>query len=218
MSDDRPFDLALPLVASRRDNDSSRADSSAPSTTDEQLLRRCGRGDDDAFDELLDRHRTRLREFIRYCLGAHHALLDDVMQEVLLQLHRSAETFQHGSTFRTWLYGLAKNVARHEMRRRKKDLVAESVDQEPFLEIRDVRLDPLDTLQQSEREAAVRSAVERLPAHYRTVLRLRDWDELSYAQIAEVLDLPIGTVRSRLHNARVLLANLLEHLNPEAES
>jgi RNA polymerase sigma-70 factor (ECF subfamily) len=185
--------------------------------TDEVLLRRAARGDERAFVELLARHDARLCEFVRYALGAHVFLLEDVMQEVRLQLHRSSRTFASASTFRTWLYGLAKNVCHHEMRRRRRDADLESIDEEPLRSIPDERLDPLETLARGEREAAIRRAVESLPAPYRIVLRLRDWEDLSYAQIATALGIPVGTVRSRLHNARILLAKLLEQFDPERQ-
>ena len=208
------FPLSLLLTPSAWSAHLSRGGSGDP-PTDEVLLRRAGRGDELAFGELLRRHESRLREFIRCMLGAHAHVIEDVMQDVLLQLHRSARTFANGSTFRTWLYGLAKNVCRQELRKRRRHVELESVDEEPLRQIKDERLDPLEALTREEREAAIRRAVSRLPPHYRTVLELRDWDQLSYAQIAQVLDVPIGTVRSRLHNARVLLADVLGPWNPE---
>jgi RNA polymerase sigma-70 factor (ECF subfamily) len=185
---------------------------------DELLLQRAARGDESSFIDLINRHESRLREFVRYTLGAHAELLDDVMQEVRLQLHRSSPTFTHKSTFRTWLYGLAKNVCRHQLRRRRRHSAFELNAEEPMRHVVDVQLNPLEALAQAERHATIRRAVETLPDPLRMVLKLRDWDELSYAQIAETLDIPIGTVRSRLHNARVLLAKRLDEFNPERET
>jgi RNA polymerase sigma-70 factor, ECF subfamily len=209
-----PFPLA---PAGWPASDAARREGAPEAAPDELLLQRVSRGDERAFGELMSRHDARLREFVRYMLGAHARLAEDVMQEVLLQLHRSSPTFANGSTFRTWLYGLAKNVCRHELRRNRRDPAVESVGDEPLLQVPDGGLDPLEAIARDEREAAIRRAVEKLPDHYRIVLKLRDWDELSYAQIAETLDIPVGTVRSRLHNGRVLLAGFLDRYRPERE-
>ena len=203
------FRLPFPLVTDAGGSLDGRGGDAEYPPSDEVLLRRAARGHESAFAELLARHEPRLRDFVRYLVG-HAGLLEDVMQEVLLQLHRSSSTFANGSTFRTWLYGLAKNVCHHELRRHSRNAKAASVDAEPLRQIRDERLNPLETLTRENRGAAVRRAVGRLPPHLRVVLKLRDWDDLSYAQIAEVLDVPVGTVRSRLHNARVLLAEQLD--------
>jgi RNA polymerase sigma-70 factor (ECF subfamily) len=83
---------------------------------------------------------------------------------------------------------------------------------EPEIEVADASLDPLERMERDERHALVRGAVAALPPAQRLVLHLRDWEELTYREMADILEVPVGTVRSRLHNARASLADKLEDL------
>ena len=173
--------------------------------SDDALVNRIKRGDEEAFDELMRRCRPRLLQFIRWSV-TDAALAEDVLQDVLLQVHRSLGRYRAESSFRTWLYSLARNVCRDHGRRSRNRAREQSLDAtDPEALITDAA-DPLAALTRAEQVQRVRDAVARLPDIFGTVLLLRDWEELSYQQIAQVLDIPLGTVRSRIHAAREHLA------------
>lgn len=166
-----------------------------------------------AFDELFCRYAPRVRQFVAWQTGGGEDAVDELTQEVFFQLYRSLPRFAGRSSFRTWLYALAGNVCRHHRRRRQRRLrwLRPSAEDEPALdEVPDLAAGVVERLERSELRGEVRRQVARLPPHYRSVLLLRDWEDLSYAEIADVLAIPVGTVRSRLHQARVRLAAALQ--------
>jgi RNA polymerase sigma-70 factor, ECF subfamily len=205
---DRSRDLPLHAIAPRagewkRAGDGRSARDALAS--DEALVNRIKRGDDGAFDELMRRCTPRLLQFIRWSV-TDAALAEDVLQDVLLQVHRSLGRYRAESSFRTWLYSLARNVCRDHRRRwrhRSREQSLETTDARAFMTD---AADPLAALTRAEQVQRVRDAVARLPDIFGTVLLLRDWEELSYQEIAQVLDIPVGTVRSRIHAAREHLA------------
>jgi RNA polymerase sigma-70 factor (ECF subfamily) len=205
--------LGLPAVA-RQDRLEGRTltpvDRGGTSQGDDDLLHACARGDGEAFAHLLSRHRDRVFQLVRWWVAGSAA--EDVAQEVFLQVFRSAASFAGRSSFKTWLYGLTLNVCRRHRRRAARGL---GTDEEALRELRASSLDPLARLEAAERAAIVRRAVESLPLAQRTVLLLREWEDMTYSEIATVMKVPVGTVRSRLHNARVVLADGLEQLRGE---
>lgn len=129
---------------------------------------------------------------------------EDLTQDVLVEVFHSAASFRHESSFRTWLYSIARNVCRRHLRsgRFRSYTSIDQVD-EP---VQDKRSDPYDSMVRSEAEQALGKAIEELPPEQRITLLLKEWQELSYNEIADILEVPVGTVRSRLHNARASLA------------
>jgi RNA polymerase sigma-70 factor (ECF subfamily) len=179
---------------------------------DARLLRAHARGDPRAFGDLLERYRSRILHLVRCRVGAGSLWVEDVAQDVFVQVHRKAATFEGRSSVKTWLYSVAINVCRDHQRqeRRASQAVPVSIDAvEPLVELPAASLDPLEQLEQREREALVREALETLSAAHKTVLYMRDHEDMSYEQIADALAVPMGTVRSRLHNARAALAESL---------
>ena len=181
--------------------------------TDEELIRECARGEEGAFARLLERYRHRVARLVRWQLGAQSLWSEDVAQDVFVQVHRKAGRFEGRSSFKTWLYSVAFHVCRDHIRRERNPVrrrgAEPTLDDETLAALPDTSLDPLQRLERDQRAALVRAAVERLSVVHRTVLHLRDWEDLSYAEIAQLLDVSVGTVRSRLHNARVALAREL---------
>lgn len=182
--------------------------------SDEELIDRFVHGESAAFAELLERYRDKVFQFACWTLGSgrDRSEAEDATQEVFLQLFRSARSFRHRSKFRTWLYSLARNVCRQhaaKLRRRPFTPWREDAEEDPVLEIPDGQPGPLDQIEEEERHRLLRAAVEGLPPHHRGVLLLRDWEDLSYEEIAEVMQVPVGTVRSRLFHARAALARQL---------
>ena len=179
---------------------------------DARLLRAHARGDPQAFGDLLDRYRNRILQLVRCRVGAGSLWVEDVAQDVFVQVHRKAGTFEGRSTVKTWLYAVAINVCRDHQRHQRRapqpaPIVIDAV--EPLAELPDTSLDPLEQIEQQERAALVREALETLTEAHRTVLYLRDHEDMTYEQMADALGVPLGTVRSRLHNARAVLADVL---------
>jgi RNA polymerase sigma-70 factor, ECF subfamily len=164
--------------------------------SDEELYRLMKKGDREAFGELYERRSPALRRYALHMSGSM-AAAEEVAHEVFVQLMRAKTNFddKRGS-LEGWMYGVARNLVRVI---RRKGTVEEQVDQA-------VRHDILGDLINSETLAALRVALQELPEAYRSAVVLCDLEEKSYEESARVMGCPVGTVRSRLHRARGLLA------------
>ena len=175
-----------------------------------QLLERARAGDEQAFGELFARHQGPIFRYAVHMCGAEAA--DDVVQETFLAVLKPAGRFdaQRG-TVGGYLFG----IARHLMLKRlggRQALPAEDV--ETMAAQPSADLNALDLLSRRELVDAVRSAIASLPPVYRETIVLCDLQEMEYQAAATLLECPIGTVRSRLHRARTLLAGKLSILRP----
>ncbi len=177
---------------------------------DEDLVRRFARGDAAAFDELVLRHRDAAYRFVRAHLGLQRDEAEDVTQDVLVEVHRSLHRFEGRSGLRTWILGVAANLCR-QRRRAGFSRAGHEVGSPPeaWRAIPDCSPGLEVALERRELQDAVRAAIASLGPGHRSVVLLRDIEGFSYAEIAEILQVPLGTVRSRLHNARALLAERL---------
>lgn len=174
--------------------------------SDEELLRRMAAGDEPAFLALYRRRQAGVYRFALHMSGSE-TTAEDVTQEVFLALMRDAARFdRRRGTLVAFLYGIARN---HVLRSAVWERPAAS---EPELEPVAPGADPLGELTRQETIGSVRAAVLGLPAHYREVVVLCELQELGYAEAAAIIGCAVGTVRSRLHRARALLA---ERLRPE---
>ena len=170
---------------------------------DIRLVARFQRGDEDAFDELVDRHRRRVYSLV--CRLSTPADADDLAQEVFIAAYKALPAFRGDSAFSTWLYRIAVHVCSHHLRKRRLDTT--DLD-EQFLDL-DREHDPERSAISAELSERVRTAIGNLPYKLRLVVVLRDLHGLSYEEMAQVLGCPIGTVRSRLHYASQRLATVL---------
>jgi RNA polymerase sigma-70 factor (ECF subfamily) len=179
--------------------------------SDERLLRSAADGDTHAFEDLLARYRDRVLALVRQRLGTRSLWVEDVTQEVFLQVHRGAARFEGRSSARTWLFALALNVCRDHLRRERRRWFSngDQRDDTVLADLPSASLDPLMSMERAERDALIRRATTALSADHRLVLHLRETEEMSYAEMADVLQVPVGTVRSRVHNARATLARAL---------
>lgn len=182
---------------------------------DQLLIDRALTGDRDAFGELVLRYQDRLFSSMLGVTGSTEEA-EDVVQEALVRAFLKLDTFRSNSQFFTWLYRIAFNVAlsRHRKRRSRvswdagRDVgISEPVDQAEL---------PDEPLLRRERVELVRSALERLSEDHRVVLVLRELEDCSYEQIAEILEISIGTVRSRISRGRSQLKLILESLQNDA--
>lgn len=175
---------------------------------DAQLIAETLQGRSESFGELVRKYQDRLYNAIVHIVGNMEEARD-VVQEAMVQAFRRLETFQNSSAFYTWLYRIAFNTAASR-RRRKHDCASldygrESKGEEPV----DSGPAPSERLEREERCQCVRQAITRLTEEQRAVLVLREMEGLHYEEIAEILALPVGTVRSRLHRARMQLREML---------
>ncbi|HTQ39584.1 MAG TPA: sigma-70 family RNA polymerase sigma factor [Pirellulales bacterium] len=176
---------------------------------DLQLIDETLQGNSSAFGRLVTRYQDRLYNTLVHVTGSAEDGRD-VCQDAFVQAFIKLRSFQRSSAFYTWLYRIALNMAASRRRRKKPTLSVyehrEATGYEPI-----GRVDPpSEPLEQQERAARVQEALATLDDDFRTVLVLREIDGHSYEAIAQMLDLPLGTVRSRLHRARMELRELLK--------
>ena len=173
-------------------------------------------GEGAPFGEIVQRHEDRLYNTIYRLVGSAEDARD-LLQDTFVKAYENLETFRGGSSLYTWLFRIAVNTSLSHRRRRK--WVQMSVpagnedDPNPGNAVADTAtMDPADGLVTAETEKLVQEAINSLDDEHRTVVVLRDIQHCDYRQIAEILEVPTGTVKSRLHRARMLLRDKLEPL------
>ena len=178
---------------------------------DAQLIQETLAGHSAAFGRLVQKYQDRLYNTVVHVAGNAEDARDAV-QDAFVQAFVKLDTFHGQSAFYTWLYRIAMNVAISHRRRRRPTQSVEHNRQTSGDEPVDVGRGPDEALEADERCRQVRQAIDQLPEEYRAVVVLREIDGCCYETIAEILDLPIGTVRSRLHRARLQLRDILKEV------
>src|SRR5262245_35539317 len=187
---------------------------SPPSGPDDErdLIRRCLAGDVSAFEPLVERYRQRVWRLAYQVLGDREEAWD-CTQEAFVRAFHSLPSFRGQSAFYTWLFRITVNVATDRQRARGAQARAFGAERVPEEEWRRITPDPGagpdKAAVQSEQRERIRRALNALPPKARAIIMLSDVEGLSYREIADVLRCPIGTVMSRLHNARKRLKGLL---------
>ncbi|MBR4157778.1 MAG: sigma-70 family RNA polymerase sigma factor [Oscillospiraceae bacterium] len=177
------------------------------------IIRRVLDGDSNAFEKLLLDNQTNVYNLSLKMLGNPEDAMD-ASQEAFLRAFRSLDSFQGDSRFSVWLYRLTSNVCidilRKKRRRTEVSLtVVNDEDEESELEIPDERFSPDAVLDKAERVRAVREGLQKLPEEYRRILTLREISGMSYEELADTLELELGTVKSKLFRARKKLCSIL---------
>ena len=173
--------------------------------SDEQLMTRAARGSDRAFEELYNRHARRLQGFFARRLGDDADLAADFMHDTFLRLYAARETYREGRNFRAWLFTIAYNLCRNHHRNQLTIVSDEGVDITDEASI-EVELDTKDL------HDALRDILRKLPESYAMLFSLHYEEELSVPQIAQITDLPEGTVKSRLHKTmQIIKQNLKQY-------
>jgi RNA polymerase sigma-70 factor (ECF subfamily) len=178
--------------------------------TDEELVEACLGGEWSAFDQLVARWERKIRAAIYRLVGSEEEARD-LCQETFLKAYRGLGSFKMEARFSSWLYQIALNLCRDRVRRRKgKTLVSLGELDEDGEMLPESQPSALDLLQQRETSRVVAAAVAALPEEQREVIVLKEYQGLTFLEIAETLDVPLSTVKTRLYRGLGLLRQKLE--------
>ncbi|MGH7688147.1 MAG: sigma-70 family RNA polymerase sigma factor [Gemmatimonadaceae bacterium] len=175
-------------------------------------------GEDRAFQELVERYQTRLLNFIYRTIGDRERA-EDLVQEVFIRVYRHIHRFDVSKKFSTWIYTIASNLAKNELRNRSRNplilfqtITNNREEEERPLQFEDYTSRPDDLFEKRHLQELVEETVDQLPEHHRQVFVLREIEGKSYEEIAEITDCNLGTVKSRLNRARNAFAAIIEPL------
>jgi len=180
-------------------------------TSEAELLRRARSGEVEAFGQLVEHYQDYVYNVVFHLVGSDREA-EDIAQEVFMRAYTHLDRFQGRARFSTWLYGIALNCARTMWRKRGRRgrVVMSQADGDADMPLPAANADgPEDELLRQERVAQVRAAIAALDGEMREAIVLRDIQGLAYEEMAEVLGVALGTVKSRLHRARQALRDIL---------
>ncbi len=181
---------------------------------DAQLIEETLAGQQAAYGQLVQKYQGRLFNTLLHIVRSREEA-EDVCQEAFVQAFVKLDTFGGRSAFYTWLYRIAFNLSVSRQRRKRPEVSIDQLRERSGEEIQGGELEPAEQVLRSEQVRQVREAIGSLNDEYRAILVLRELEGCCYETIAEILDLPLGTVRSRLHRARLQLREQLEDLLQE---
>jgi RNA polymerase sigma-70 factor (ECF subfamily) len=173
-------------------------------------------GEERAFAELVDRYQNRLLNFVYRTVGDRERA-EDLVQEVFIRVYRHLHRFDRSKKFSTWVYTIASNLAKNELRNRSRNplvlfqtIKGRGEDDDRPVDFEDPGTRPDDLYRKRHLRALVEETVAALPEHHREVFVLRELEGKSYEEIAEITDCNLGTVKSRLNRARNAFASIIE--------
>lgn len=197
----------------------------AAADNSKELMRRFCAGDEIAFEKIVEQNKDGLYGFIkRFVL--QQDLVEDVFQETFLQLYLSRNTFDIDRPLKPWLFTIAANKAKDVLRKRKRDSsvsvgvmadASEASIDDIFNSLSSDDETPDDMTIRAETKDNVKSLIEQMPENLREILLLAYFEQFSYKQMAEILSIPIGTVKSRLHSAVAHFAKKWKDMNNDIE-
>ncbi|MEW6685345.1 MAG: sigma-70 family RNA polymerase sigma factor [Candidatus Edwardsbacteria bacterium] len=174
---------------------------------EQTLIERCLKQDQQAYTKLIEKYKRPVFSFI-FRLVRHQQDAEDMAQETFIKIFRSLDSYNPELKFSNWLFKIAYNTTIDFLRRQKPETISLDDEEHP-LEIPSLTGDPMEALKRSSLRKTIEQAVNLLPVEYRTVVLLRHREEKSYQEIAEILNLPLGTVKAKVHRARNALRKLL---------
>ncbi|MGH7570680.1 MAG: sigma-70 family RNA polymerase sigma factor [Gemmatimonadota bacterium] len=184
--------------------------------TDSELVEGYLGGEGACFRELVGRYEGRIVNFIQRSIGDRERAYD-LAQETFIRVYRHIHRFDTSKKFSTWIYTIASNLAKNELRNRSRNplvlfqtLTSKWDDDHRPLQFEDSSMRPDDLFRQRQLQDLVERAAEQLPEHHREVFILREIEGKSYEEIAEITDTQLGTVKSRLNRARNRFAQIIE--------
>lgn len=181
--------------------------------SDADILAEVATGNIDAYGKIVARYRGRLYNFVFRFVGDRETA-EDIVQETFLRAFRKRKEYRAIANFSTWLFTIAGNLAKSELRRRKRwRLFSLHRDDESDtgMELPDESLRPDKVAESSLADDQIHDAIHSLPENYRQVILLRDVEGMAYQQIAEIVNCPVGTVKSRVNRARIKLQQKLKN-------
>ena len=184
-------------------------------TSDEELMMKCRNGDMSAFELLVMRYKDLMTNFIYRSISDYHRA-EDLAQETFLRVFKSANRYEPKCQFKNWIYLIATNLCRNEIRNRKRrntayldDLVSEDEDVNYSALMQDVSQLPDELYEKKEQQLMIRQTINSLPESQRVALVLVTYQNLRYDEIAEVLECSVSAVKSLIHRARQNMKKLL---------
>ena len=181
--------------------------------SDEELIGRFQNGDEQAYIELVNRYRDRLMSFV-YRFVNDEVVAEDIVQDTLVKLYTHKDYYRNIAKFSTWLYTIAGNLAKTELRKKKRRKVTNLSEMGRDDWEYDIPSDE-DTAKTVHGQFVgeqIHKAIQSLPDHFREVIILRDIQELSYEEVSNIVEVPLGTVKSRINRARLQLQEMLKEL------
>jgi RNA polymerase sigma-70 factor (ECF subfamily) len=189
-----------------------------PSATPDRLIEQCLAGDQSAWDQIV-RQNWRKVFNVAYKFVGRHEEAEDLTQDIFLKIFKALGTFDRRANFQTWIVSISRNLCIDHYRsvRKERQTIAREVDTGDLQPASPERT-PYAAAEHKDLRAMLREALQGLPATLRTAVVLRDLQELSYQEIAEKLDLPEGTVKSRINRGRIELARQLKRLQDKQKA
>lgn len=175
--------------------------------SDQALIRRTRRGDLPAFGAVVQRYQGSVFN-VCYRFMSERQLAEDLTQDTFIRAHQRLESYDDSRPFGPWIRRIAANLCINELNRNKK--LVFSLDEQMDTPLERITRGPEEAQVARERKRRVREAIIELPPHYRAVIELRHFQELSYKEIARALSIPLSDVKSHLYRARQSLAQRLE--------
>ena len=182
--------------------------------TDEELIKRFQAGDELAYINLVDRYKDKLMNFIFPYFGEIEQT-EDIVQDTMIKLYEKKHYYKEIAKFSTWLYTIAKNLANTELRKRNRKKItylSQMSTKDSVYEIPDIQKDINKEFENEFINERINLAIAGLAEKFKTVIVLRDIQELSYEDISAIVGVPLGTVKSRINRARIQLQAELQDI------
>lgn len=207
-------------MTNSNDGSISRTTKTGTTPTDEELIARFQDGDSYAFDQLVRKYKDPLLNFIFRFIGDLNES-EDIVQDTFYRVYKNKHYYKEVAKFSTWIYTIAGNLAKTELRKRKRRKIFsinKETQSEKEFELPDPERDPEEEVNSTLTEKHIYKAIRNLPPKFRQVIILRDVQGFSYEEISSIIKVPLGTVKSRVNRARLRLQDDLSFLLDDVQN